>query len=67
RVCSRTGRLAVLGRGVVDENVSKAVGHENKSGYALGLGIERFAMLIHNIGELRSLIESDTRLLGQVK
>ena len=67
RVCSQTGWLEVLGCGVVDENVFKAVGYENKSGYAFGLGIERFAMLIHNVGDLRSLFESDTRLLGQFK
>ena len=67
RVCSQTGWLEVLGCGIVDENVFKAVGYENKSGYAFGLGIERFAMLIHNIGDLRSLFESDTRLLGQFK
>ena len=67
RVCSQTGWLEVLGCGVVDQNVFDAVGYENKSGYAFGLGIERFAMLIHNIGDLRSLFESDTRLLGQFK
>ena len=67
RVCSHTGWLEVLGCGVVDQNVFKAVGYENKSGYAFGLGIERFAMLIHNIGDLRSLFESDTRLLGQFR
>ncbi len=67
RVCSQTGWLEVLGCGVVDENVFKAVGYENKSGYAFGLGIERFAMLIHSIGDLRSLFESDTKLLGQFK
>ncbi len=67
RVCSHTGWLEVLGCGVVDENVFKAVGYENKSGYAFGLGVERFAMLIHNIGDLRSLFESDLRLLGQFK
>ena len=67
RVCSQTGWLEVLGCGIVDENVFKAVGYENKSGYAFGLGIERFAMLIHSIGDLRSLFESDTRLLGQFK
>ena len=67
RVCSQTGWLEVLGCGIVDENVFKAVEYENKSGYAFGLGIERFAMLIHNIGDLRSLFESDTRLLGQFK
>lgn len=67
RVCSQTGWLEVLGCGVVDENVFKAVGYEDKSGYAFGLGIERFAMLIHNIGDLRSLFESDIRLLGQFR
>ncbi|MFA9372572.1 MAG: phenylalanine--tRNA ligase subunit alpha [Poseidonibacter sp.] len=67
RVCSHTGWLEVLGCGIVDENVFKAVGYENKSGYAFGLGVERFAMLIHRIGDLRSLFESDTRLLGQFK
>ena len=67
RVCSHTGWLEVLGCGIVDENVFKAVGYENVSGYAFGLGVERFAMLIHKIGDLRSLFESDIRLLGQFK
>ena len=67
RVCSHTGWLEVLGCGVVDENVFKAVGYKNVSGYAFGLGIERFAMLIHKIGDLRSLFESDIRLLGQFR
>ncbi|MCK9161543.1 MAG: phenylalanine--tRNA ligase subunit alpha [Arcobacter butzleri] len=67
RVCSHTGWLEVLGCGIVDENVFKAVGYEDVSGYAFGLGVERFAMLIHQIGDLRSLFESDLRLLGQFK
>jgi len=67
RVCSHTGWLEVLGCGIVDENVFNAVGYKNVSGYAFGLGIERFAMLIHQIGDLRSLFESDIRLLGQFR
>ena len=67
RVCSHTGWLEVLGCGIVDINVFNAVGYKNVSGYAFGLGIERFAMLIHQIGDLRSLFESDIRLLGQFK
>ena len=67
RVCSYTGWLEVLGCGIVDENVFKAVGYKDVSGYAFGLGIERFAMLIHKIGDLRSLFESDIRLLGQFR
>ncbi|RXJ57701.1 phenylalanine--tRNA ligase subunit alpha [Candidatus Marinarcus aquaticus] len=67
RVCSHTGWIEILGCGIVDQNVFDAVGYENKSGYAFGLGIERVAMLTHNIGDLRSLFESDLRLLGQFK
>jgi len=65
RVCSHTGWLEVLGCGVVDPNVFKAVGYENVSGYAFGLGVERFAMLLHKIPDLRSLFEGDIRLLEQ--
>lgn len=65
RVCSHTGWLEVLGCGIVDENVFKAVKYEGVSGYAFGLGVERFAMLIHQIGDLRSLFEGDLRLLEQ--
>jgi len=67
RVCSKTGWLEVLGCGIVDENVFKAVGYENVSGYAFGLGVERFAMLIHQIGDLRSLFEGDIKLLEQFR
>ncbi len=67
RVCSHSGWLEVLGCGIVDENVFKAVGYKDVSGYAFGLGIERFAMLIHKIGDLRSLFDSDIRLLGQFR
>ena len=67
RVCSHTGWLEVLGCGLVDNNVFKAVGYEGVSGYAFGLGVERFAMLIHKIPDLRSLFEGDLRLLEQFK
>lgn len=65
RVCSHTGWLEVLGCGIVDENVFKAVEYKDVSGYAFGLGVERFAMLIHQIGDLRSLFEGDIKLLEQ--
>ncbi len=67
RVCSHTGWLEVLGCGMVDPNVYKAVGYENVSGFAFGLGVERFAMLLHKIPDLRSLYEGDLRLLEQFK
>ena len=67
RVCSHTGWLEVLGCGIVDPNVFRAVGYEEVSGYAFGLGVERFAMLIHQIPDLRSLFEGDIRLLEQFR
>ncbi len=67
RVCSHTGWLEVLGCGIVDDNVFKAVGYENVSGYAFGLGVERFAMLLFNVPDLRSFFESDLRILEQFK
>jgi phenylalanyl-tRNA synthetase alpha chain len=67
RVCSHTGWLEVLGCGVVDPNVFKAVGYKDVSGYAFGLGVERFAMLLHQIPDLRSLFEGDLRLLEQFR
>lgn len=67
RVCSHTGWLEVLGCGVVDPNVFEAVGYKDVSGYAFGLGVERFAMLLHQIPDLRSLFEGDLRLLEQFR
>ncbi len=67
RVCSHTGWIEVLGCGIVDPNVFKAVGYEDVSGYAFGIGIERLAMLIHEIPDLRSLFEGDIRLLEQFR
>lgn len=67
RVCKKTGWLEVLGCGLVDENVFKAVGYKNVSGYAFGLGVERFAMLIHSVNDLRSFFETDLRVLEQFR
>jgi len=67
RVCSHTGWLEVLGCGIVDSNVFKSVGYKDVSGYAFGLGVERFAMLMHKIPDLRSLFEGDIRLLEQFR
>ncbi len=67
RVCSNTGWLEVLGCGIVDPNVFKAVELNNVSGYAFGLGVERFAMLLHRINDLRSMYEGDIRLMEQFK
>ncbi len=67
RVCSDTGWLEVLGCGLVDSNVFDAVNYKDVSGYAFGLGVERFAMLLHKIPDLRMLFEGDIRLLEQFR
>jgi phenylalanyl-tRNA synthetase alpha chain len=67
RVCSQTGWLEVLGCGIVDPNVFKAVGYKGVSGYAFGLGVERFAMLLHKVPDLRTMFEGDIRLLEQFR
>ena len=65
RMCKQTGWLEVLGCGMVDPNVFKAVGYENVSGYAFGMGVERLATLKYRAGDLRSLYEGEIDLLEQ--
>ncbi len=67
RVCSRTGWLEILGSGMVDPNVFRAVGYdpEEVTGFAFGMGVERIAMLKYGIDDIRALYENDVRLLRQ--
>lgn len=59
--------LEVLGCGMVDPNVLKAVGYdpERYTGFAAGLGVERFAMVLHQMDDIRRLYNSDLRFLRQ--
>ncbi len=59
--------LEVLGCGMVHPNVLRNVGinSKNYSGYAFGLGIERFAMLKFGIKDLRMFYENDLSFLAQ--
>ncbi len=59
--------LEVMGCGMVDPNVLKAVGYDPEvyTGFAAGLGIERFAMVLHQIDDIRRLYNSDIRFLSQ--
>jgi phenylalanyl-tRNA synthetase alpha chain len=59
--------LEVLGCGMVDPNVLKAVGYDPEvyTGFAAGLGVERFAMVLHEIDDIRRLYNSDLRFLKQ--
>ncbi len=59
--------LEILGAGMVDPNVFKAAGLDPEvySGFALGLGVERNALLRYGINDIRILYENDLRFLEQ--
>ena len=59
--------MEIGGAGMVDPNVLKAVGYdpEEVSGFAFGLGIERFCMRRHHIEDIRRFHENDVRFLRQ--
>ncbi|TVQ06962.1 MAG: phenylalanine--tRNA ligase subunit alpha [Leptolyngbya sp. DLM2.Bin27] len=59
--------LEILGCGMIDPNVLKAVGYDPEvySGFAAGLGVERLAMVQHQIDDIRRLYTSDLRFLQQ--
>ncbi len=59
--------LEVLGCGMVDPNVLKAVGYDPQkyTGFAAGFGVERFAMVLHQIDDIRRVYASDLRFLRQ--
>jgi phenylalanyl-tRNA synthetase alpha chain len=67
RICKRTGWLEVLGSGMVHPNVFSAAGYDPNevTGFAFGMGIDRFAMLRYGIDDLRLLFENDSRFLEQ--
>ncbi len=59
--------LEVLGCGMVHPNVLKSVGidPEKYTGFAFGLGVERFAMLRYGVDDLRAFFDNDVRFLRQ--
>lgn len=69
KVCKGTGWLEILGCGMVDPAVFKAVGinPEIYQGFAFGMGVERIAMLKYGIDDLRLFFENDLRFLRQFK
>ncbi len=59
--------LEIGGAGMVDPNVLRAVGYDSEevTGFAFGLGIERFCMRRHRITDIRRFYENDVRFLSQ--
>lgn len=67
RITKGTGWLEIMGCGMVDPKVLENVGidPEEYSGFAFGMGIERIAMLLYQINDLRLFFQSDVRFLKQ--
>jgi phenylalanyl-tRNA synthetase alpha chain len=74
RVCKGTGWLEIMGSGMVHPAVFEAVNRrlgkvvydpDEVTGFAFGLGIERVAILLHDVGDIRLFYESDLRFLEQ--
>lgn len=63
----KKGWLEILGAGTVHPNVFKQAGYDSKrlQGFAFGLGIERMAMLRHQIPDIRHFYDNDLRFLRQ--
>lgn len=69
RITKGTGWLEIGGCGMVDPNVLKNcdINPEEYNGFAFGMGVERIAMLLYQIGDIRMFFENDVRFLEQFK
>ncbi|MGI0105020.1 phenylalanine--tRNA ligase subunit alpha [Salinimicrobium sp. WS361] len=69
RITKGTGWLEIMGCGMVDPNVLRNcnIDPSEYSGFAFGMGIERIAMLLYQIGDIRMFYENDMRFLEQFK
>ena len=67
RVCSHTGWLEVMGCGMVHPNVltMSNIDTEVYSAFAFGFGVDRLAMLLYEVDDLRLFFENDLRFLRQ--
>ncbi|RLJ70790.1 phenylalanyl-tRNA synthetase alpha subunit [Hydrogenivirga caldilitoris] len=67
RVCKETGWLEVMGCGMVHPNVLEACGIDTElyQGFAFGMGVERLAMLLYGIDNIKLFYENDIRFIRQ--
>ena len=68
-VCKGTGMLELLGAGVVNPKVLEMSGIDSKKyrGFAFGFGLDRTAMILDGINNIRNLYRNDIRFLEQMK
>ena len=66
-LCKNTGWIEIMGAGMVDPEVLKAskIDPETYTGFAFGIGVERVAMLLYGIKDIRLLFDNDIRFLEQ--
>jgi phenylalanyl-tRNA synthetase alpha chain len=67
RVCKESGWIEVMGCGMVHPQVLRngGIDPEKYSGWAFGLGVDRFAMMKYDINDIQLLFQSDVRFLEQ--
>jgi phenylalanyl-tRNA synthetase alpha chain len=67
-LCKQSGWIEVLGCGMVHPAVFDAVGYDSEryTGFAFGVGIERLALRLYGIDDIRMFYENDLRFLHQV-
>ena len=67
-LCKQSGWIEVLGCGMVHPAVFEAVKYdaERYTGFAFGIGIERLALRLFSVDDIRMFYENDVRFLGQV-
>lgn len=68
-LCKDTGFIELLGGGMVHPKVLEMSGIDSKiyKGFAVGIGLDRLAMIKYGVSDLRDLYENDINLLKQVK
>lgn len=68
-ICKGTGWIEILGAGMVNNNVLTSCGYnpEKYQGFALGMGVERIAMLKYGINDIRAFYTNDIRFNKQFK
>jgi phenylalanyl-tRNA synthetase alpha chain len=67
RICKHTGWVEILGCGMVHPQVLENCGIDSNkyTGYAFGMGIERPALLLYDVNDIRLFSENDARFLKQ--
>ncbi|MBO5394997.1 MAG: phenylalanine--tRNA ligase subunit alpha [Clostridia bacterium] len=68
-LCKGTGMLELLGAGIVNPKVLELSGIDSKKyrGFAFGFGLDRTAMILNSIGNIKYFYKNDKRFLEQMK